>query len=45
VSQVKTNLGAAIGTGKLVRMYGEKLPPEARLWGVCVINCWSPCLS
>jgi hypothetical protein len=27
-------LGAPIGTGRLVRMYGEKLPPEARLWGV-----------
>jgi len=27
-------LGAAIGTGKLVRMYEKKLPPEARLWGV-----------
>ena len=27
-------LGAPIGTGRLVRMYEEKLPPEARLWGV-----------
>jgi len=27
-------LGAAIGTGRLVRMYEQKLPPEARLWGV-----------
>jgi hypothetical protein len=27
-------LGAAIGTGRLVRMYEKKLPPEARLWGV-----------
>lgn len=27
-------LGAEIGTGKLVRMYEKKLPPEARLWGV-----------
>jgi len=27
-------LGAAIGTGKLVRMYEDKLPDGARLWGV-----------
>lgn len=27
-------LGAAIGTGRLVRMYEEKLPAGARLWGV-----------
>jgi tRNA(Ile2) C34 agmatinyltransferase TiaS len=27
-------LGAAIGTGRLVRMYEKKLPPTTRLWGV-----------
>lgn len=27
-------LGSEMGTGKLVRLYEQKLPPEARLWGV-----------
>jgi hypothetical protein len=27
-------LGAEMGTGKLVRLYENKLPPDTRLWGV-----------
>jgi hypothetical protein len=27
-------LGAEMGTGKLVRQYAKKLPPEAKLWGI-----------
>ena len=31
-------LGAKMGTGRLVRMYGDKLPPDTRLWGVVVFR-------